>query len=133
MGEEFQTWKQHFINQARGLIPHQRKFYKVSLQEGGGEQPRIKMVSPTEQIVERAKATLEQPPSVYDPVTGVMQQTSGKHIKARRPRKRKGAVIRRINNKKRKVVRKKKKPTRKSKPNKKGGKKKQPSSRKSWW
>ena len=108
MTEEFQTWKQHFIEQAKGLIPHQKSFYKVSMQQGKGDQPNIKMVSPTEQIVERAKSSLVQPPSVYDPVTGVMLQTSGKHLKIPTARKRKGKKLKNKTAKKRRVVRKKK-------------------------
>lgn len=82
MTEEFHAWKKHFIDQAKGLIPHQKKFYKVSMQQGGGSQPILKMVSPTEQVVERAK--LEQPPTMYDAVTGVMQQTKMKHTTVKR-------------------------------------------------
>jgi hypothetical protein len=89
MSDEFQAWKNHFIEQAKGKIPHQKKFYRVSMQQGGGSQPAIKMVSPTEQIVERAKANIEHPPTVYDPVTGVMQQTIGKHSSISRKRRRK--------------------------------------------
>ncbi|MEK6266753.1 MAG: hypothetical protein N2B06_18590 [Clostridium sp.] len=108
MSEEFQTWKHHFIQQAKGLIPHQKRFYKVSMQQGKGDQPTIKMVSPTEQVVERAKSDLVQPPSVYDPVTGVMQQTSGKHLKIPTPRKRKGGILKNKSAKKRRIVKKKK-------------------------
>lgn len=106
MSEEFHTWRQHFIDQAKGLIPHQKKFYKVSMQQGSGEQPKIKMVSPTEQIVERAKAKLDQPPSVYDPVTGTMQQTNGKHSKIKTPHKRKGKITKVRPSKKRRVIKK---------------------------
>lgn len=81
MSNEFQTWKEHFIDQAKGLIPHQKYFYTVSMQHGKGEKPLIKMISPTEQVVDRAKAKLNHPPSVYDPVTGIMQHTSSKHMK----------------------------------------------------
>lgn len=130
MSEEFQTWKQHFINQAKGLIPHQRKFYKVSMQQGGGGQPTIKMVSPTEQIVERAKASLDHPPSVYDPVTGVMQQTKGKHVKIATHHKRKRKINNKKQSKKKRLSKlKSKKP--KKKTNTKRPKKKVTSKR--WW
>lgn len=119
MSEEFHTWKQHFINQAKGLIPYQKKFYKVSMQQGAGSQPTIKMVSPTEQIVERAKASLDQPPTVYDPVTGVVQQTNVKHIKPTSPRKKKRKkstkARKRINNKNKKITSKSRKTKKKSK------------------
>lgn len=96
MSEEFQAWREHFVNQAKGLIPHERKFYRVSKQEGKGKDPIIKMVTPTEQVVERAKASLSQPPSVYDPVTGVMQYTGNKHtpIKRKKTNPKKKAVKR---------------------------------------
>ena len=100
MSEEFQAWKQHFIQQAKGLIPHQKRFYKVSMQQGKGDQPNIKMVSP--------KSDLVQPPSVYDPVTGVMQQTSGKHLKIPTRRKRKGNILKNKSAKKRRIVKKRK-------------------------
>jgi len=89
MGDNFQTWKTHFIQQAKGLIPHERRFYRVSMQEGKGDEPPIKMVSPTEQVVDRARSSLNEPPSVYDPVSGVMQHTEGKHTKLIRKRKKK--------------------------------------------
>lgn len=87
MSEEFQTWRQHFIDQAKGLIPHQRKFYKVSMQEGKGKEPAIKMISPVQSIINRAKSEIAHPPSVYDPVTGIMQQTNRKHVKVTSKRK----------------------------------------------
>lgn len=88
MGEDFRAWKQHFINQARGSIPHQKYFYKVSEQKGGGD-PHLKLhiVSPTQQAVDQAKATLSDPPVVYDPVTGITNQPINESIK--KPRKRK--------------------------------------------
>jgi hypothetical protein len=113
MSEDFQVWKNHFINQAKGLIPHQKRFYKVSMQQGGGSQPIIKMVSPTEQIVERAKSTLDQAPSVFDPVTGVMQQTKIKHVAPSRKRKRNPP-------KKKNNIKKRKHNTSKSKPGQRG-------------
>lgn len=94
MGEEFQVWKKHFINQAHGLVPHQKKFYNVSEQVGRGGNASIKLVTPTQQVVERAKSTLSQPttsepPTVFDPVMGVMQHTAKKHNKVKTSRKRK--------------------------------------------
>lgn len=118
MTEEFRSWKQHFIDQAKGNIPHQRIFYKVSKQEGSGEEPNIKLVTPTEQVVERAKSTLSQPPSIYDPVTGIMQQTGGKHTKIlssrtqkrKRHHKVKKKTIKRRKISKRKTTSKRRKP-----------------------
>ena len=108
MSEEFQTWKHHFIQQAKGLITHQKRFYKVSMQQGKGGPQNIKMVSPTEQVVERAKTNLVQAPSVYDPVTGVMQQTSGRHLNIPTHRKRIGNILKNKSAKKRRIVKKKK-------------------------
>ena len=121
MGDEFHVWKQHFIDQARGLIPHQRNFYKVSEQKGKGDQPSIKLVSPTEQVVERAKSTLSDPPMVYDPVTGVTNQPINETIKKKRTYKRK-----RKTDKKKKIKKRKKG----KKPNKKG---KEKGKKKKWW
>jgi hypothetical protein len=110
MAEEFQTWKEHFINQSKGLIPHERKFYKVSMQKGRGGEPTIKMVTPTEQVVERAKSKLTEPPNIYDPVTGVMQHTDSKHVKVKQlSRKRKYTTNKKKNtNSKRRKTNKKK-------------------------
>ena len=88
MADEFGEWKRHFLNQARGLIPPQKTFYKVSEQRGKGGETNIKMVSPTQQIVDRAKSTLAQPPTVYDPVTGVVRETES-IMEEHKPRKRK--------------------------------------------
>jgi hypothetical protein len=74
MGENFEVWKTHFINQARGLIPHEKIFYRVSEQKGKGNEEKLKIVTPTQQIVERAKSNLSDPPVVYDPVTGITNQ-----------------------------------------------------------
>lgn len=87
MADEFQQWKQHFVNQARGLIPHQSNFYRVSEQKGRGDEQNIKMVAPTQQIVARAKSSLANPPVVYDPVTGITKQPpyeNKKQIKRKR-------------------------------------------------
>jgi len=141
MADNFQTWKTHFIQQAKGLIPHQRKFYRVSMQEGKGGETPIKMVSPTEQIVERAKSNLDGPPSVYDPVSGVMQHTEGKHTKPTRKRKRrsKAPTNRSKQTKKRKTSRTKKKGRKTKKPAKKTRKRtttktlKKIKPKKKWW
>lgn len=144
MGDEFQTWKEHFIEQAKGLVPHQRKFYRVSMQHGKGGEPPIKMVSPTEQVVERAKSTLSQPPTIYDPVTGIMQHANRKHSKINTPRKRKHKSQLRVKTKKIKI-RKTPKPRKVSKLKKrvlkkKASKKHKPrritkkqNSKKKWW
>lgn len=109
MGSDFHEWKKHFIDQARGLIPHEKKFYAVSQQRGKEDtrQVNINMVSPTEQVVERAKATLSHPPTTYDPISGVMQQGEVENTKIKRKRKTKRKRL--IKGKKRKISKKKKK------------------------
>lgn len=142
MGDEFQSWKHHFIQQAKGLIPHQRKFYRVSSMQqlGKGDQPTIKLVSPTEQIVERAKTILKDPPpdppSVYDPVTGVMQHAQGKHSTISRKRKQQKSKTPHKNSKKRKItaskrIKKRKKTKKMKRKTKKTLKRKTP--KKKWW
>jgi len=137
MGDNFATWKEHFIQQARGLVPHQRKFYRVSLQHGKGGEPAIKMVSPTQEVVERAKSNLNDPPSVYDPVSGVMQHTEGKHVKVMPKRKRKSKPTSKSSkySKKRKKVKSKKKVKKKKthKSKKKRTSKKKSKPKKKWW
>jgi len=82
MADNFAIWKQHFINQAKGLIPHQEKFYKVASEKGGGGKGltsgEFKMVSPTQEVVERAKTQPPLPVSIYDPISGLMTHSSGR-------------------------------------------------------
>lgn len=113
MGDNFEIWKQHFIKQARGLIPHEKVFYKVSEQTGRGKEENIKMVSPTEQVVERAKSNLSNPPVVYDPVTGITNQPIYKKKNNVRKRKQKGKISK---------IKKPKKPSKKKQSSKKGKK-----------
>lgn len=89
MGDNFQEWKQHFIDQAKGLIPHEKKFYRVSQQKvkEPTREVNIKMVSPTEQVVERAKATISNPPTKYDPVSGLMLKSEVENSEIRVKRK----------------------------------------------
>jgi hypothetical protein len=133
MTEEFAAWKQHFINQARGKIPHQNRFYKVREQKGGGNgggEANIKLITPTQQVVERAKSTLSDPPVVYDPVTGITNQPMNKSIKTTKRKKQSCNCKnkKRKTEKKKKIVKKKPQKTMKGggkkKVNKKSGKKK---------
>lgn len=77
MGDKFSIWEQHFIKQAKGLVPHQDNFYKVTSEKqrdtdmtkgdtGSKVNPHVG------QIVERAK---NAPTTIYDPVSGVARQT----------------------------------------------------------
>jgi hypothetical protein len=74
------------------------------LQHGKGGEASIKMVSPTQGVVERAKSNLNDPPTVYDPVSGVMQHTEGKHVKLKRKRKTKSSSNGSKHSKKRKIA-----------------------------
>ena len=139
MGADFEEWKKHFLDQARGLIPHQRNFYKVSEQRGkGAGETNIKMVSPTQQVVERAKSTLSNPPTVYDPVTGVVHRPESSSKTTRIPKRK--YTSRKVTNPKKYKKEKKKKKTRKINKKKKCkkvsrknlSKKKKPKSKK-WW
>jgi len=91
MGDNFAIWKQHFINQAKGLVPHQEKFYKVASQnEGVGKgitSGEIKMVTPTQEVVERAKTQPPLPPAIYDPISGVMAHSLGRPRSVRKYKK----------------------------------------------
>ena len=100
MGGDFEIWKRHFINQAKGLIPHQDRFYQVTSEKGSGEGMQndkhpITIVSPMQQIVERAKTDIINPSPIYDPVTGVVRhsvkraRTVRKYTKKKQPSKRK--------------------------------------------
>ena len=50
-------WTQHFVDMARGLIPYQKRLYKVTVQTGNGD---VQMVTPTQAVVERAKLDLKR-------------------------------------------------------------------------
>jgi hypothetical protein len=89
MDSKFNLWVQHFIDQSKGLIPHQKVFYKVTRQRGEGK-PVINLVTPTEQAVERAKSSLEElEKDTYDPVTGVVNHSMSKLLKRKTSPKRK--------------------------------------------
>ena len=49
---ETNPWVKHFTDMAEGLVPYQRKRYTVAPQVGSGD---IKIVTPTQAVVERAK------------------------------------------------------------------------------
>ena len=50
-------WTQHFMDMARGLIPYQKRLYKVTVQTGNGD---VQMVTPTQAVVERAKMDMKR-------------------------------------------------------------------------
>lgn len=137
MGDDFEIWKNHFIDQARGRIPFHRKFYKVSNQGGHGTRvsgdPSIKMVTPTEQVVERAKTTLSDPPSIYDPVTGVMQHSEGDHTGVRTSCRQRHAKYSSSSKKKKKTVKKENRITKKKSTTKSKKTKKQQNGNVKWW
>lgn len=128
MGDSFDEWRRHFVAQARGLIPQQRNFYKVVNQHGkGGNEGNIKLVTPTQQAVERAKSTLSHPPVVYDPVTGIAQKTETVSKRQKRKYKKKDT------RKKMKSRVKSKKPTKQKNKKKKPKEKKKKNSEDKWW
>jgi len=90
MADNFSVWKEHFIKQAKGLIPHENYFYRVvtaGREEGSMEEGKnnVKVVTPLAQIVERAK---NAPTDTYDPTTGVIRQLLSKPRKVRTSKKR---------------------------------------------
>lgn len=116
MAGNYQLWIQHFIDQSKGLIPHQKLFYKIGANSQSGEgKPSIQVVSPTEQVVARAKSSLEdRNKHSYDPVTGVFRQSLtnllGEH-KQRKRRKTKKLKLTRAKKVTKKVSKKKKRIT----------------------
>jgi len=117
MADNFSVWKQHFVNQAKGLIPHQEKFYKVASQKDGGGKGitsgEMKMVTPTQEVVERAKTQSPLPSAIYDPVSGVMVHSSGRPKSVRRYKKKPSKKRSRSSTKKRKSPKKGRKTKRK--------------------
>lgn len=115
MADNFAVWKQHFINQAKGLIPHQEKFYKVASdnRRGGNgiTSGEIKMITPTQEVVQRAKTQSPLPPAIYDPLSGVMTHSAGRPRSVRKYGKKKKTTKRtsRGKTKKRKIHTKKRK------------------------
>ena len=110
----YQMWVQHFIDQSKGLIPHQNFFYKIAFngQKGDGKTA-IQVVTPTEQVVARAKATLVAPiKHSYDPVTGVSHQSPqnrrGERITLKRKNPKK-STLHKSKKTNKKVIKKKKK------------------------
>ena len=54
---DLEAWKKHFVNYAPSRA---KKFYTLkNKQQGDGAYPAIKLVTPTEQFVEQAKAQLK--------------------------------------------------------------------------
>jgi hypothetical protein len=54
---DLDAWKKHFVNYAPSKP---KKFYTLkNKQEGDGSYPAIKLVTPTEQFVEQAKAQMK--------------------------------------------------------------------------
>lgn len=74
----FEVWKQHFIKQAKGLIPHEQSFYPVTTEntKQSDSSTPVKLVSPMQDVVERAKTDISNPTTpIYDPITGIMRQS----------------------------------------------------------
>jgi hypothetical protein len=90
---DLEAWKKHFVNYAPSRL---KKFYTLkNKQQGEGAYPNIKLVSPTEQFVEQAKAQLK----MLKPAATIKRKhvkRSGKKVqkrnsptKKRKPQKRK--------------------------------------------
>lgn len=111
MSNNFEVWKNHFIRQAKGLIPHEKQFYQVTTEKGDSEKIKndhnVTLVSPMQEVVERAKTNINNPIPTYDPVTGVVR-----HL-ARKPRSIRKSTTK--NKKKKKNQGKKKKKSSKTK------------------
>ena len=81
----------HFSDMAQGLVPYQRKFYKVHPQVGSGD---IKIVTPTEAVVERAKMAVKRKlkeASAYKPKRFKAMPQSGAGGRKRRVKKKKSS------------------------------------------
>lgn len=110
MEGEYQMWVQHFIDQAKGLVPHQKTFYKIGSQRGEGKNT-IQLVTPTKQVVERAKSSLEElRKDTYDPITGVVHQSMSKLLRGNiSPKKKKQSTQKLPSRIKKRATRSKKK------------------------
>ena len=78
-------WKEHFQAMVRGDIPYQKKMY-TGLQNGSGN---IKVVSPTEAVVQQAKSDLKrslQEADVFKPKKARFLLQSGSGVKKRAKR-----------------------------------------------
>jgi hypothetical protein len=130
----FDVWKQHFVKQAKGLLPREDSFYPVTTEVNANRsisdgQIKVDLVSPVQQAVERAESDINSYTPIYDPVTGVTRHSSGKLRSVRKKRATKGnphkkkvkkTKKRGLKFKKRKLLKLKKKNKKKKKKNKKG-------------
>lgn len=59
---DINQWKKHFTEMAEGKIGYSQKIYTMGdkVQSGGGDEARIQMVVPTQQIVDCAKSELKR-------------------------------------------------------------------------
>jgi len=101
MADKFTAWKQHFVKQAKGLVPHEDTFYNVTTEKSGEKafsnaNPNVTLVSPVQQLVERAKNDKPETSTIYDPVTGVMRQSATKHQRVRKYSKKRGKAKKRV-------------------------------------
>ena len=54
---ESSPWIKHFTDMASGLVPHEKRYYKVPTQTGNGD---VRLVTPTQAEVERAKMDVKR-------------------------------------------------------------------------
>lgn len=82
MSDKFAAWRQHFENQARGLVPRENTFYKISSTPLKDEEElfgkQIQIVPSTQQAIARAKSTLSDVNTIYDPVLGIQRHFFGR-------------------------------------------------------
>jgi hypothetical protein len=91
----FDVWKQHFVKQAKGLLPREDNFYPMTTEANVNRsisdgQIKVNLVSPVQQAVERAESDANSYTPIYDPVTGVTRHSSGKFRSVRKKRATKG-------------------------------------------
>ena len=84
---ETNPWVKHFSDMTQGLVPYNKKIYTVTQQVGGGD---VKIVTPTEAVVERAKMDVKRKlkeASVYKPKRIKVSPQSGAGAKKGKSKK----------------------------------------------
>ena len=95
-------WVKHFSDMTQGLIPYQKKFYKIQPQTGMGD---IQLVTPTQADVQRARSDMKRQ----------LTESDGYKPKRLRQSPQSGAGQKKKKNNKKKSHTKKKKPKSKTK------------------
>ena len=82
-------WTQHFVDMARGLIPYQKRLYKVTVQMGNGD---VQMVTPTQAVVGSMKRKLAEVATVQKPKRIRLSAQSGSGGRKRKSTKKKSST-----------------------------------------